>query len=173
MADPIDTDAIRRRWAWLGPGATDTSIGRDIMGALGEVDRLRAENAALAAALSDIADGECLSMDDVCRMVHPDDPDEWCTTCVAEVAWAAWKIGRDIQPLCARCEHTRVEHSGGPCHQRSAAGVGCDCGQWAENALEVAACLDCGNGVANVVDPCPYCGDNGEAQRLLDDGGHR
>ena len=38
----------------------------------------------------------------------------------------------EVQPVCARCEHTPVEHSAGPCHQRSAAGVGCDCGGWAE-----------------------------------------
>lgn len=40
----------------------------------------------------------------------------------------------EVQPVCARCGHTRVEHQNptGPCHQRSAAGVGCDCGGWAE-----------------------------------------
>lgn len=37
----------------------------------------------------------------------------------------------EVQPVCARCEHTPLEHSAGPCHQRSAAGVGCDCGGWA------------------------------------------
>lgn len=39
----IDTDAIRKRWAWLGPQGTNTSIGRDLMGALDEVARLRAD----------------------------------------------------------------------------------------------------------------------------------
>ena len=34
--------------------------------------------------------------------------------------------------MCDRCGHTPLEHSAGPCHQRSAAGVGCDCGGWAE-----------------------------------------
>lgn len=38
----------------------------------------------------------------------------------------------EVQPVCDRCAHTQLEHSAGPCHQRSAAGVGCDCGGWAE-----------------------------------------
>lgn len=38
----------------------------------------------------------------------------------------------EVQPVCDRCGHTPLEHSAGPCHQRSAAGVGCDCGGWAE-----------------------------------------
>ena len=58
------------------------------------VDRLRAENTALAAALADIADGECMSYDAVrCWELDPADPDEWCPVCVAEVAWCAWKMG--------------------------------------------------------------------------------
>ena len=74
-----------------------------------EVDRLRAENAALAAALADIAgmdtlgDGrwfataECSNMGTRCcweYLGQPDGgPDEWCPVCVAEVAWCAWKMG--------------------------------------------------------------------------------
>lgn len=73
-----------------------------------EVDRLRAENAALAAALNDIAgmrelpdgtwvaDAECMNMRGRCweHLGKPDGgPDEWCHTCVAEVAWSAWKLG--------------------------------------------------------------------------------
>ncbi len=69
-----------------------------------EVDRLRAENAALAAALEDIAGiwetergydmtGECSSMGPICHHRYPDDPGEWCPVCVAEVAWCAWKMG--------------------------------------------------------------------------------
>ena len=55
---------------------------------------LVAERDALAAALADIADGECMSMDAVtCWELDPTDPDEWCSTCVAEVAWCAWKMG--------------------------------------------------------------------------------
>ena len=77
----------------------------------GEVDRLRAENAALAAALEDIAGmldwnrlqpntppdwratGECAGMNHVCHEAHPADPGEWCPTCVAEICWSAWKMG--------------------------------------------------------------------------------
>ena len=78
----------------------------------GEVDRLRAENAALAAALEDIAGmsptygkgtvawvatAECSNMGTRCCWEHlgqPDGgPDEWCPVCVAEVAWCAWKMG--------------------------------------------------------------------------------
>ena len=71
-----------------------------------EVDRLRAENVALAAALADIAgiyevDGcwtkpiaECSQFNGrLCHEDYPDDPDEWCPVCVAEVAWCAWKMG--------------------------------------------------------------------------------
>ncbi len=105
VADPIDTDAIRDeinhcpQWQWR-------AWVEDL---LPEVDRLRAENAALAAALEDIAgmrpvdlghgltrwdaDAECTSMSAACFINHPDDPDEWCPVCVAEVAWCAWKMG--------------------------------------------------------------------------------
>lgn len=80
-------------------------------GLLDEAVRLRAENAALAAALEDIAGmldwnrlqpntppdwratGECAGMNHVCHEAHPDDPGEWCPVCVAEVAWCAWKMG--------------------------------------------------------------------------------
>lgn len=57
-----------------------------------EVDRLRAENAALAAALEDIA-GMWQLTAFTCIEKHPDDPGEWCPVCVAEVAWCAWKMG--------------------------------------------------------------------------------
>lgn len=70
--------------------------------------RLGQENAALAAALNDIAgmrelpdgtwvaDAECMNMRGRCweHLGKPDGgPDEWCHTCVAEVAWCAWKLG--------------------------------------------------------------------------------
>lgn len=71
-----------------------------------EVDRLRAENTALAAALEDIAgityspahevyvNGECHRFQDPpCHEAEPTDPEDWCVTCVAEVAWSAWKMG--------------------------------------------------------------------------------
>ncbi len=71
-----------------------------------EVDRLRAENTALAAALEDIAGityspahevyvtGECSRFQDPpCHEADPTDPEDWCVTCVAEVAWSAWKMG--------------------------------------------------------------------------------
>ena len=92
MADPIDTDLIRTiAIVWRTNGAEATA---DAIEALcDEVDRLRAENAALAAALTDIADGECMNMDEDCTLLHPTDPGEWCHTCVAEVTWAAWKMG--------------------------------------------------------------------------------
>lgn len=71
-----------------------------------ELDRLRAENAALAAALEDIAEmwqrpdgawvatAECSHLTAfTCIEKHHDDPDEWCPTCVAEICWSAWKMG--------------------------------------------------------------------------------
>ena len=71
-----------------------------------EVDRLRAENAALAAALEDIAGityspahnayvaGECSRFDGhECYIADPDDPGVWCPVCDAEVCWSAWKLG--------------------------------------------------------------------------------
>ena len=79
---------------------------RDGAAAEAEVGRLRAENAALAAALEDIAgmwqrpDGAWVAMAEcshltafTCIEKHPDDPGEWCPTCVAEVAWCARKMG--------------------------------------------------------------------------------
>jgi len=73
-----------------------------------EVVRLRAENTAMAAALEDIAgmrelpdgtwvaDAECMMMRGRCweYLGKPDGgPEEWCHTCVAEVAWCAWRMG--------------------------------------------------------------------------------
>ena len=73
-----------------------------------EVRRLRAVNAAMDAALDDIAgmletggineawvaSAECACMGTrLCYERGPDDPDEWCPVCVAEVAWCAWKMG--------------------------------------------------------------------------------
>lgn len=78
-----------------------------------EIDRLRAVNAALAAALDDIAgmrrsndgtareawvaDAECSNVGTRCcweYLGQPDGgPEEWCPVCVAEVAWCAWKLG--------------------------------------------------------------------------------
>lgn len=77
------------------------------VGELGrEADNLRAENTALAAALEDIAgityspahevyvNGECHRFQDPpCHEAEPTDPEDWCVTCVAEVAWSAWKMG--------------------------------------------------------------------------------
>lgn len=73
-------------------------------------NRWRAERDALAAALADIAgmrlvhtdmdgtelwvaDAECADMHDICWQRWPDRPHDWCQTCVAEVAWCAWKLG--------------------------------------------------------------------------------
>ena len=92
-----DTDVIRARRTAIGKEATDRLCD--------EVDRLRAENVALAVALNDIAamrqvpsglwlaDAECASENKRCHHRYPDDPDEWCPVCVAEVAWCAWKMG--------------------------------------------------------------------------------
>lgn len=102
MIDP--TDALRERYArggWETFSAEDgllavrmiPTTADDVAGLCDEVDRLRAEVDALADALADIADGECLCMDDICHQVHPDDPDEWCPTCAAETCWSAWKMG--------------------------------------------------------------------------------
>jgi len=95
----VDTDVIRARRTAIGKEATDRLCD--------EVDRLRAENAALAAALEDIAgmwqrpDGawvataECSHLTAfTCIEKHPDGPGEWCPVCVAEVAWCAWKMGQ-------------------------------------------------------------------------------
>ena len=102
MAESVDTDAIRNE-----DGTWD-----DVLALCDEVDRLRAENAALAAALEDIAGmsptygkgtvawvatAECSNMGTRCcweYLGQPDGgPDEWCPVCVAEVAWCAWKMG--------------------------------------------------------------------------------
>ena len=90
----IDTDALRAAWPDRPLPLCD------------EVDRLRAERDALAGALEDIAgmwqrpDGAWVAMAEcshltafTCIEKHPDDPGEWCPTCVAEVAWCAWKMG--------------------------------------------------------------------------------
>ena len=95
----IDTEAVRYSFH-NGPAYYDRSLEL-----CDEVDRLRAENAALAAALDDIAgmrlapsglwlaDAECASENKRCHHRYPDDPGEWCPVCVAEVAWSAWKMG--------------------------------------------------------------------------------
>lgn len=110
----VDTDRIRNRALCNA----DVPCGKLTMGQVwqdveplalcAEVDRLRAENAALAAALEDIAgmrelpdgtwiaDAECMNMRRRCweYLGKPDGgPEEWCSTCVAEVAWSAWKMG--------------------------------------------------------------------------------
>lgn len=67
---------------------------------------MRADATALAAALEDIAGitsspahevyvtGECSRFQDPpCHEAEPTDPEDWCITCVAEVAWSAWKMG--------------------------------------------------------------------------------
>lgn len=70
------------------------AAARERTALVNENDRMRAENTALAAALADIADGECMNYDAVrCWELDPADPHEWCSACVAEVAWSAWKLG--------------------------------------------------------------------------------
>ena len=125
MAEPIDTDAFRKRHHPVNPvrydGDTDGLVTDgpavcprcatqgwpcDASRLAAEVDRLRAENTALAAALEDIAgityspahevyvNGECHRFQDPpCHEAEPTDPEDWCVTCVAEVAWSAWKMG--------------------------------------------------------------------------------
>ena len=101
MAEPIDTGILRAATAVNG-----TVPRVDLLALCDEVDRLRAENAALAAALEDIAgityspaheiyvNGECSRFQDPpCHVAEPTDPEDWCITCVAEVAWSAWKMG--------------------------------------------------------------------------------
>ncbi len=92
--------------ALSGPEAGE--VIRDSL--IAEVRGLRAENAALAAALDDIAGmvpgtlssglegwvatAVCARYDHLaCDEASPDDTDEWCPVCVAEVAWCAWKMG--------------------------------------------------------------------------------
>lgn len=102
MADPVDIDAIRAAARPGDPNASEVRILCD------GVERLSAENTALAAALNDIAgmrelpdgtwvaDAECMLMRGRCweHLGKPDGgPEEWCHTCVAEVAWSAWKLG--------------------------------------------------------------------------------
>jgi len=83
-----------------------TTANQKRYAAKAEVDRRRAENTALAAALEDIAgityspahevyvNGECHRFQDPpCHEAEPTDPEDWCITCVAEVAWCAWKMG--------------------------------------------------------------------------------
>ena len=81
-------DAIR---AAARPGDPNASAVRVLCDG---VERLSAENLALAAALLDIAEGECARMDDhLCHEVWPRDADEGGHTRVAEVAWSAWRMG--------------------------------------------------------------------------------
>ncbi len=83
-----------------------TTANQKRYAAKAEVDRRRAENTALADALEDIAgityspahevyvNGECHRFQDPpCHEAEPTDPEDWCVTCVAEVAWSAWKMG--------------------------------------------------------------------------------
>lgn len=37
--------------------------------------------------------GVCGSFDKLCHQRDPDDPDEWCSVCVAEVAWTTLTCG--------------------------------------------------------------------------------
>lgn len=107
-----DTDAIR---AYVGRDKTTVAAGPAIAAAnilhlCDDVDRTRAERDALAAALEDIAgmrlvatemdgtelwvaDAECADMHGICHQRYPDRPHDWCQTCVAEIAWSAWKLG--------------------------------------------------------------------------------
>ena len=101
----VDTDIIGTvALVWRANGADATADAIESL--CDEVDRLRAENAALAAALEDIAGityspahnayvaGECSRFDGhECYIADPDDPGEWCPVCVAEVAWCAWRMG--------------------------------------------------------------------------------
>ncbi len=102
--DPIVTDDIRDEIN----GAEFWQMRAWVEDLLPEVDRLRDENTALAAALEDIAgmrelpdgtwiaDAECMNMRRRCweYLGKPDGgPEEWCPVCVAEVAWCAWKMG--------------------------------------------------------------------------------
>lgn len=118
MADPIDTDDLRKRPLTNVPTSAYpanwvlilTPDERDAL--CDEVDRLRAENAALADALADIAGmqrthgdthdvwvafAECASMGERRCWEHlgltDGGPEEWCPVCVAEVAWCAWRMG--------------------------------------------------------------------------------
>lgn len=106
MTDPIAIDAIRRRRSplsdeqrdalcdevdrlraenealYLVNGAADELIQayKVMLDSCDEVDRLRAEVDALAAALADIADGDCLEKPDICP------PDDRCDVCAARHA---------------------------------------------------------------------------------------
>jgi len=97
----IDTDALRSAVCLRSDGVAHATLAL-----CDEVDRLRAENTALAAVLADIAgityspahevyvNGECHRFQDPpCHEAEPTDPEDWCVTCVAEVAWSAWKMG--------------------------------------------------------------------------------
>lgn len=101
---PDDLLTTARRGAALG------SIPPDLADRLiDEVDRLQANASALADALSDIAgmrpvidggremwisDAECSDLRGIpCHALEPESPENWCSVCVAEVAWCAWKMG--------------------------------------------------------------------------------
>ena len=108
----IDTDEVRRHGGGLQTcfalcDEVDRLRSAEADTAM-ENDWLRAENTALAAALEDIAgmrelpdgtwvaDAECMLMRGRCweHLGKPDGgPEEWCHTCVAEVAWSAWRMG--------------------------------------------------------------------------------
>ena len=108
----IDTDEVRRHGGGLQTcfalcDEVDRLRSAEADTAM-ENDWLRAENTALAAALEDIAgmrelpdgtwiaDAECMNMRRRCweYLGKPDGgPEEWCSACVAEVAWSAWRMG--------------------------------------------------------------------------------
>ncbi len=108
VAEPSDlADIATRPELVIGDGIPSGIIAldpdeRDALVAVGR------ENAALAAALADIAgmletggindawvaSAECACMGTrLCYERWPGDPGEWCSVCVAEVAWCAWKMG--------------------------------------------------------------------------------
>ena len=108
MSAPIDTDDIRDEIN----GAEFWQMRAWVEDLLPEVERLRVENTALAAALEDIAGmsptygkgtvawvatAECSNMGTRCCWEYlgkPDGgPEEWCPVCVAEICWSAWKMG--------------------------------------------------------------------------------
>ena len=103
LCDEVDRLRAENEALHLVNGAADELIQayKVMLDSCDEVDRLRAEVDALAAAMADIAgremwysDAECSDLRGVpCHALEPDQPENWCPVCVAEICWCAWRMG--------------------------------------------------------------------------------
>lgn len=78
----------------------------------------------------------------------------------------------EVQPVCAGCDHTEIEHDAtGPCHQRSAAGVDCHCQEWTPAAeAQPGSAPDDVTRLTLMIARCWHMSANEMARRLLAQG---